>query len=63
MERLFKTQNETMSTVNSMTFFSGKYIPLNKLGQGATATIKLVKKVGKDDTIYVAKEYRKREKK
>jgi serine/threonine protein kinase len=45
-----------------MTFFSGKYIPLNKLGQGATATIKLVKKVGKDDTIYVAKEYRKREK-
>eukprot|EP00833_Pecoramyces_ruminatium_P014682 jgi/Orpsp1_1/1188714/evm.model.d7180000066683.1 len=51
------TYDGTMSIGN---YFSDKYILLNKLGRGATATIKLVKKVDADETIYVAKEYRKK---
>ncbi|ORY21876.1 kinase-like protein [Neocallimastix californiae] len=49
-----------MSSMSIGNNFSDKYILLNKLGRGATATIKLVKKIGANDTIYVAKEYRKK---
>ncbi|ORX76887.1 kinase-like protein [Anaeromyces robustus] len=41
-------------------YFSDKYIVLNKIGKGATATLKLVKKKFGDETVYVAKEFYKK---
>ncbi|ORX55886.1 kinase-like protein [Piromyces finnis] len=49
-----------MSCYEQENYFSDKYEILNKLGKGATATIKLAKKINGDNTIYVVKEFRKK---